>query len=164
MTSCHLHAGTRPNSRKIRSGLQADFRVRVPAACAECVHVTPHTELISSTDVSTPVCRGTLSAPMTASSTQAAQGRGDRPVIAGEVAFTTPRIAGWAKGERFHPEPSGTTQLEVEQGYAAAGSTVVHLPRDWAAYQGLYTSGKRIVLSYSVGKTAVFESPWYGET
>ena len=88
----------------------------------------------------------------------------DRPVVAGKLAFSTPRIAGWAKGERFQPEPAETTQLEVEQGYAAAGSTVVHLPRDWAAYQGLYTSGQRIVLSYSVGKTAVLESPWYVET
>ena len=83
------------------------------------------------------------------------------PSAAGEVMFTTPRAAGWAKGDRFQPEPNEFTLPEVENGYTSPGSSIVHLPRDWAAYRGLYTSGQRVVLSYSVSGTDVLESPWY---
>ena len=85
----------------------------------------------------------------------------DRPAVAGKLVFRTPPRAGWARGEQFTPQPGEITDLAVEKGYTAPGSSVVHLPKDWAAYRGLYTSGQRIVLSYSVGKTDLLESPWY---
>ena len=88
----------------------------------------------------------------------------DRPAVAGKLVFSTPKVAGWARGERFAPRLEEITNLKVETGYTPAGSSVVHLPKDWAAYRGLYTSGQRIVLSYSVGKTDLLESPWYVQT
>ena len=33
------------------------------------------------------------------------------------------------------------------------------LPRRWAHYRGLYHNGDRVILSYTVGTTAVLESP-----
>ena len=81
----------------------------------------------------------------------------DRPAVAGKLVFQTPRRAGWARGEQFTPHPGEITDLAVETGYTAAGSSVVHLHKDREAYRGLYTSGTRIVLSYSVGKTDMSE-------
>ena len=85
----------------------------------------------------------------------------DRPAVAGELGFQTPPRAGWARGEQLTPEPGEITNLAVETGYTKPGTSVVHLPKDWAAYRGLYTSGERIVLAYSVGKIDLLESPWY---
>jgi len=85
----------------------------------------------------------------------------DRPAPAGKLVFRTPKTAGWARGDQFTPQPGEITDLKVATGYTAPGSSVVHLPKDWAAYRGLYTSGQRIVLSYSVAKTDLLESPWY---
>ncbi|GAG30549.1 unnamed protein product, partial [marine sediment metagenome] len=59
--------------------------------------------------------------------------------------FTTRREPGWAKDGKFddpRSKPNGP------------------LPRDWAKYRGLYRHGPRTVLSYTVGKTSVLESPW----
>jgi mono/diheme cytochrome c family protein len=83
------------------------------------------------------------------------------PRAAGKVVYSTDKLAGWAKQGRFQPQPNEITIPEIEQGYTAAGSSATHLPKDWAAYHGLYTSGQRVVLSYSVGATEVLESPWF---
>ena len=72
------------------------------------------------------------------------------PRAAGKVVYSTDKLAGWAKQGRFQPQPNEITIPEIEQGYTAAGSSATHLPKDWAAYHGLYTSGQRVVLSYSV--------------
>src|SRR5205823_924704 len=34
------------------------------------------------------------------------------------------------------------------------------LPRPWGRFEGLYLSGKRVVLSYTLGDVQVRESPW----
>ena len=47
------------------------------------------------------------------------------------------------------------------RGYTSPGSSVTHLPQEWAAYRGLYLSGNRVVLSYTVGSTSLLESPWF---
>ncbi|MEO1998077.1 MAG: DUF6797 domain-containing protein, partial [Planctomycetaceae bacterium] len=87
-----------------------------------------------------------------------------RPAVAGTVFYRTPNAAGWARGERFQPRPAEYTLPDVEQGYTPAGKSIVHLPKDWAHYRGLYTSGQRVVLSYSVAAAGVLESPWYVES
>ena len=85
------------------------------------------------------------------------------PQAGGQPVFITPKLAGWAKQGRFHPTPQEITLHEVERDYTSPGSSVTSLPRDWAAYRGMYLSGKRVVLSYTVGNTDVLESPWYVE-
>ncbi len=79
----------------------------------------------------------------------------------GDTIFSTDELAGWGKGGRFHPEPFEITLPALEAGYTPHGTSATHLPKDWAAYRGLFTSGKRVVLSYSVGETEILESPWY---
>ncbi len=59
--------------------------------------------------------------------------------------FGTEPGPGWSKGDDFkdpRAEPFGP------------------IPADWAKYQGLYRSGDRTVLSYTVGGTPVLELPW----
>jgi glucose/arabinose dehydrogenase len=69
--------------------------------------------------------------------------RGDMPArIRGELAFSTTTDPGWAKGGSF-----------ADPRVANDGP----LPADWARYKGLYRSGDKVVLSYSVGKTEVLE-------
>lgn len=88
----------------------------------------------------------------------------EHPKSGGRSFFSTPNVAGWAKGVRFEPRPEEKTLVEVERGYTADGTSVTHLPRDWAAYRGLYLSGDRVVLSYTVGNADVLESPWFVES
>lgn len=69
----------------------------------------------------------------------------DIAAIEGRQVFASSEIAGWAKDGSFYgPREDG----------------LGNLPYDWAHYQGYYRYGDRIVLSYSVGKTQVLESPW----
>jgi hypothetical protein len=65
--------------------------------------------------------------------------------IGSPVLFTTPAAPGWAKDGNFadpRAHPYGP------------------LPRDWAKWRGLYLSGSRVVLQYTVGDVEVRESPW----
>lgn len=66
------------------------------------------------------------------------------PHIAGRQVFGNPRQPGWAKAGGFadpREYPFGP------------------LPRDWAKWRGLYLHGEQVVLSYTVGDTAVLELP-----
>ncbi len=63
---------------------------------------------------------------------------------AGEVKFSTPYLPGWSAGE------IGDDPREKHQG---------HLPNEVAKYRGLYVHGDQVILSYTVGKTAVLEMP-----
>ena len=63
---------------------------------------------------------------------------------AGDVKFSTPYLPGWSTGE------IGDDPRDKHQG---------HLPADVAKYRGLYVNGDKVVLSYTVGKTAVLEMP-----
>ena len=84
-----------------------------------------------------------------------------RPKAAGKVAFTIPKVAGWANENRFQPRPDEMNYPEIGKKYGISGNSVVHLPKEWAAFRGLYTHDRRVILSYSVGSTNVLESPWY---
>ena len=65
--------------------------------------------------------------------------------VGGPLLFTTPTEAGWAKdGNSADPRPRPYGPL----------------PREWAKWRGLYLSGKRVVLHYTVGDVEVRESPW----
>jgi len=66
------------------------------------------------------------------------------PEVAGKPAFGTKVGPGWAKSTSF------TDPRENAQG---------PLPRSWAKYRGLYLNGRQVVLSYSVGKAEVLETP-----
>ena len=82
------------------------------------------------------------------------------PEAAGKLVFSTNQRAGWAKEGRFQPKPDEITIPGIyDPGKPDFGET--HLPKDWACYKGLFTSGKRVVLSYTVGDTEVLESPWF---
>ena len=62
----------------------------------------------------------------------------------GKVEFSTPYLPGWSAGE------IGDDPRDKHQG---------HLPADVAKYRGLYLHGDKVILSYTVGKTAVLEMP-----
>lgn len=86
------------------------------------------------------------------------------PAAAGELAFTTPKLAGWALDGRFQPSPEEITLPEVEQDYVQPGTSETRLAKEWAHYRGFYASGDRVVISYTIGKTLVWETPWYVES
>ena len=62
----------------------------------------------------------------------------------GELKFSTPYLPGWSAGD------IGEDPRDKHQG---------HLPNDVAKYRGLYVNGDKVILSYTVGKTAVLEMP-----
>lgn len=78
------------------------------------------------------------------------------PAAAGKVFFSTSKLAGWANEDRFRPNPD-----EIAGGIENPGKRETRLPKEWTLYKGLYTSGNRVVLSYTVGECDVLESPWY---
>ncbi len=84
------------------------------------------------------------------------------PQAAGKLSFSTKKLAGWANNGRFKPEPDEITDPEVNA-RKNLGNSEIHLPKEWSDYQGMFTSGQRVVLSYSVGNTKVLESPWFVE-
>jgi len=66
------------------------------------------------------------------------------PTVAGDQLFGTSAGPGWSKGDSFadpRSEPFGP------------------LPKNWAQYKGLYINGDKVVLSYTVGGSAVLELP-----
>ena len=67
------------------------------------------------------------------------------PKPVGEIQFADAALPGWARHESFADPRS---------------KSLGPLPRDWAKYHGLYLSGKRVVLAYSVGAAEVLDSPW----
>ncbi|MBI1375655.1 MAG: hypothetical protein GC159_23335 [Phycisphaera sp.] len=62
-------------------------------------------------------------------------------------AFSTPVTPGWSSPDGGMDNP--------------AGHRWGPLPTDWLRYDGLYTHGDRITLSYTVGAARVLEAPWY---
>lgn len=70
------------------------------------------------------------------------------PTAAGAISFATAAAPGWAD------------RLDPHKDRRAAPPPTVSLPRDWAAYRGLYLHGDRTLLSYSVAGAGVLESPW----
>jgi putative heme-binding domain-containing protein len=73
------------------------------------------------------------------------------PRVGGDVRLANPSGPGWADpetGSFVDPRPRGRD-----------GRSYGPLPRRWAHYRGLYHNGSRVVLSYTIGTTAVLESP-----
>jgi hypothetical protein len=73
------------------------------------------------------------------------------PRIVGDVRLANLSGPGWADPETdsfVDPRPRGRDGLPYGP-----------LPNRWAHYRGLYHNGSRVVLSYSIGTTAVLESP-----
>ncbi len=65
---------------------------------------------------------------------------------AGTVQFVTPHLPGWSGDGKFaDPRPA-----------KPYGS----LPHDVARYRGVHRHGQHVVLNYTIGQTAVLESPW----
>ena len=73
------------------------------------------------------------------------------PRVSGDVAFANPSGPGWA-----NPETGTFDELRVlgrdDRRYGP-------LPRTWGRYRGLYQHGDQAIISYSVGRTDVFEMP-----
>ncbi len=74
-------------------------------------------------------------------------GHGQFPSCGGELAFQSQASPGWTKGTALTDPREGD--------YPPLGP----IPKDWAHYEGLYLNGNQVVLSYTVGKAAVLESP-----
>ncbi len=73
------------------------------------------------------------------------------PRVVGSVRVANPSGPGWADpetGSFDDPRPRGRD-----------GRPYGPLPRRWSAYRGLYHNGGRAILSYTVGPTAVLETP-----
>lgn len=95
-------------------------------------------------------------------------------------------VAGWTggflngEGVSFNgshgtsPGPAGKQRWGVEPGPGVAKITGTEadwkdprktpdgpLPRDWAQYKGLYLIEDQTILHYSVGKTLIYDMPWY---
>ena len=73
-----------------------------------------------------------------------------RPRTVGTPVFETADAPGWADPATGSFEEKRVTGLD--------GRRFGPLPRSWMRYRGLYRSGARVVISYSVGETAVLES------
>ncbi len=69
------------------------------------------------------------------------------PKLDGDLVFVTRKTPGWSK-------PGGVTGFHDPRELPYGP-----LPREWAKWKGLYVHGKQVVLSYSVGKSQVLESP-----
>lgn len=77
---------------------------------------------------------------------------GTWPAVTGAQIFGTRLRPGWAKEGSFE---------DPRKKYEGTGYGP--LPRDWAKYRGLYLHNQRVILSYTVGKTKVLDSPGYRE-
>ncbi|HEX8203581.1 MAG TPA: DUF6797 domain-containing protein, partial [Isosphaeraceae bacterium] len=75
------------------------------------------------------------------------------PRVTGAVAFETAAGPGWAD-----PQSGSFADPRVR---GRDGKPYGPLPRTWGRYRGLYHSEGRAVLSYTIGETAVLESPGF---
>ncbi len=75
------------------------------------------------------------------------------PRLAGDVHFANPVGPGWANPE--------TGRFDDPRLRGRDGRPYGPLPRAWAHYRGLYLHSGRVVFAYTVGDTAVLESPGY---
>ncbi|MEX2215753.1 MAG: DUF6797 domain-containing protein [Phycisphaeraceae bacterium] len=75
---------------------------------------------------------------------------GGQPAPVGKLAFTTSHAPGVAS-------PQG--KFEDPRQHKPYGP----LPREWAQYKGLYHHGDKVLLSYTVGDTAILEMPSFAD-
>lgn len=74
------------------------------------------------------------------------------PRIVGAIAFANSTGPGWAN-------PSSGSFVDDQRVEGRDSRRYGPLPRDWGKFRGLYHYGQQVVLSYSIGKTSVLESP-----
>jgi putative heme-binding domain-containing protein len=77
------------------------------------------------------------------------------PATVGQIHVTNPDAPGWA-----NPETGRFDDLRIK---GRDGHPYGPLPKSWLRYRGLYRSGERVVLAYSVGDAEVLESPYATE-
>jgi hypothetical protein len=78
---------------------------------------------------------------------------GRNPSIRGTLKWATVKGPGWANpadGSFADPRTPYDPKTEVRQG---------PLPAEWAKFKGIYRHGDQVVLSYTVGKAEVLETP-----
>jgi len=73
------------------------------------------------------------------------------PKLVGSMRIVNPNAAGWANPQ--------TGQFDEPRQVGRDGKRYGPLPRSWAHFKGVYHFGPRAILSYSVGDTALLESP-----
>ena len=74
-----------------------------------------------------------------------------QPRVAGDVIMAGDEGTGWARpGSDDFADPRSRERSDQRLG---------NLPKDWAAYKGLYLHGSTVVLSYRVGSADVLEVP-----
>src|SRR5262249_10208722 len=75
------------------------------------------------------------------------------PRLVGKIHLANPIGPGWANPEngRFDDTRLGGRD---DKPYGP-------LPRSWAHYKGLYHFGQRVIVSYTVGKASILETPGY---
>ncbi|MGC4105718.1 MAG: cytochrome c [Thermomicrobiales bacterium] len=74
------------------------------------------------------------------------------PRVVGDVLLHNPTGPGWA-------DPQTGSLADEQRVVGRDGKKYGPLPRAWGKYRGLYHHGDRAVISYTVGNTAVLESP-----
>jgi hypothetical protein len=94
---------------------------------------------------------------------------GHNPIIGGTICFSTINNPGWAKDGTDWTDPRGLSEYfefpeEKEKREAAheppaPGEKVGALPREWGHYKGVYLSGNKTVLSYSIGDADILDLP-----
>ncbi len=74
------------------------------------------------------------------------------PKIVGKIALANSTGPGWAN-------PVNGSFVDDARVEGRDGRRYGPLPRDWGRFRGLYHHGQQVVLSYSLGQTAVLEAP-----
>lgn len=67
------------------------------------------------------------------------------PTPDGKLVFSMSPVPGWG---------------DVREAQSPPPAPTIPLPHAWARFKALHVHGKRVVLSYSVGETEIWESPW----
>ncbi len=77
---------------------------------------------------------------------------GIHPRAVGDIVSSNPTAPGWAM--------PGTTSFEDDQRVVGRdGKRYGPLPKEWGKFRGVYRNGDSVLLSYTVGGTAILETP-----
>lgn len=79
------------------------------------------------------------------------QSHGTHASIVGDIAYVNPVGPGWAN--------PATGSWKDPRFLGRDGKPYGPLPREWVKFKGQYINGERVVITYTVGDTAILESP-----